>query len=203
MIQENKTWFTGCLHLQHQNIVECLSTWSEPKKSTECRKFATTIEEHDRFIIDNINKYVKPNDTLYLLGDLIFDDKNNLVKYMKAIHCYNVHLLYGNHDDFIKKDRLLITDGVPISSKHLFSSCNYATEIFLSNRVIHVGHYPLEDWRHSGMSSYNFHSHMHGAYHENNRLHKRIDVGWDSSYKYFGIYRPFEMYEAIELSKIN
>lgn len=56
------------------------------------RKEFKSIEEHDNFLIDSINKRVKPTDTLYLLGDVGDLEKARMVNGRKI-------LILGNHDN--------------------------------------------------------------------------------------------------------
>ena len=83
-----KVWmiyFTSDLHFGHnKNFI-----WAS-------RGFSS-IEEHDRIIIDNINKTVKEEDELYILGDIMLEDNNNGIKKLQQIHCKNIYIILGNH----------------------------------------------------------------------------------------------------------
>lgn len=56
------------------------------------------VEEHDRNIIANINKVVAEDDILYILGDLMLNDNDKGVEYLKQIKCQDVRVVLGNHD---------------------------------------------------------------------------------------------------------
>ena len=60
-----------------------------------------TVQLQDDTIIDNINKYVAPNDTLCILGDFCFsrDDKDAMRTYRYRMNCKNIIFIIGNHDD--------------------------------------------------------------------------------------------------------
>ena len=59
------TYITSDLHLGHNQPFVY-----------EPRGFSS-IEEHDAAIIENINKVVGENDTLYILGDLMLNDNES------------------------------------------------------------------------------------------------------------------------------
>ena len=94
-----KTFVTSDLHLQHRKVIEF-----------ERHRFAT-IEEHDEFIIRSLNRYLGPNDTLYILGDIGFrkdGDLHSLGALIRRIECAKKVLVYGNHDHFNEKEALSI-----------------------------------------------------------------------------------------------
>lgn len=61
-----------------------------------------SIEEMDNYIIDNINKKMTRNDTLYIVGDFSYRSKTSPIEYLKAIKPKKV-LILGNHDEWFKK----------------------------------------------------------------------------------------------------
>jgi len=56
-----------------------------------------TIEEQNNLIIRNINKIVKEDDILYMLGDISVD--NSGIKNLEKIKCKNKILIIGNYDE--------------------------------------------------------------------------------------------------------
>ena len=62
-------------------------------------------------LLHNINSIVKPEDTLYLIGDVSFYDKKRNVPIIQAINC-PVVLIVGNHDHGNRRK------GVPYQSIH-------------------------------------------------------------------------------------
>lgn len=54
-----------------------------------------TVTEHDQFVIDRINEVVNPNDTLYLLGDIVIGERGWV--YINQLECRNLVLVPGNH----------------------------------------------------------------------------------------------------------
>lgn len=93
-----------------------------------------SIEEHDEAIITNCNKIVKPDDELWILGDLALGDKYEWDKWISALECNNVHFIIGNHDTNNKInyyiDHGLINEG-------------YASVMKYSKRLsFYLSHYP-------------------------------------------------------------
>lgn len=81
-----KVWITSDLHFGHNQPF-----------LYEPRGFSS-IEEHDKTIIENINNTVMENDTLYILGDLMLNDTEYGMKCLKQIKCQDICVIIGNHD---------------------------------------------------------------------------------------------------------
>lgn len=123
--------FTSDPHLSHKNII-----------SFERKQFKT-IDEHDTFIKYIIQSNVKPNDTLYLLGDVgEMSDKN--IEFWKSLPCKTI-LIRGNHDT--QKGKLLKAFDV-VSDVPIF----YKKRILLSHEPLPVTNETI-----------NVHGHLHGS----------------------------------------
>lgn len=72
----------GDLHLGHE--------------ACALRRGFSSLQEHDQFIVDNINETVNPTDTLILVGDIIVTAAGLPALY--KIHCRHQILVPGNHD---------------------------------------------------------------------------------------------------------
>lgn len=80
------TWFTSDTHFGHQNILK-FCPWNRP---------FSTVEEMDEHLVDVWNRDVKPEDTVYFLGD--FALKFTMVeKYLPRL-LGNIIWIPGNHD---------------------------------------------------------------------------------------------------------
>ena len=86
MLAMPDTWFTAHFHLGHANIIGYSS-----------RPFAT-IEEMDQAILERLNALVKPNDTLYFLGDFCMGSQARVLAYRRRIRCKRIFAVPGNHD---------------------------------------------------------------------------------------------------------
>lgn len=82
----SNVYFISDLHLGHKNIL---------KFSGDLRG-GTTVEEHDEWLVNQINSRVTKRDTLYLLGDhaMTLDGFSKLLELNG-----NIKLVMGNHDD--------------------------------------------------------------------------------------------------------
>ena len=80
-----KYWFTSDMHLGHANIIEFTD---RPFKD---------IEDMNSKLIANWNARVKPNDTIFHLGDFCFHSGLSANSYLKKLNG-NVILIKGNHD---------------------------------------------------------------------------------------------------------
>ena len=132
-------FFTADLHLGHANIIK------------HCDRPFTTVEEMDEHLISAWNKSVRPNDSVYIIGDLIFRSAASPDSYLSKLRGKK-HLILGNHDkDWVKKADM---------SEHFISVERFA-EISDGQHKITLCHYPLMSWNHMAKGSYMIHGHIH------------------------------------------
>lgn len=79
------TFFIADHHFGHRNILLYERTEFE------------TIEQHDRHIIDEHNKIIKPTDIVYFLGDIGFGSMEHLKECLSQMKGRKI-LILGNHD---------------------------------------------------------------------------------------------------------
>lgn len=114
-------WFTSDLHLGHNK-----SFLYEP------RGFKN-IQEHDNAIIENWNKIIRPNDKVYVLGDLMLNDNEAGIEKIKQLKG-QIYVVRGNHDSEIRIN--------------LYNNCNNIIKVtegqFLRYGKYHfyLSHYP-------------------------------------------------------------
>ena len=131
--------FTADLHLGHTNIIK------------HCSRPFSSVEEMDEHLISAWNKSVRPSDSVYILGDLIFRSSASPNSYLSRLRGKK-HLIIGNHDkDWAKKADM---------SKH-FLSVERFVEISNGQHKITLCHYPLMSWNHMAKGSYMIHGHIH------------------------------------------
>jgi calcineurin-like phosphoesterase family protein len=105
-------FFCSDPHYGHSGIVMGTSNWDN---KSGCRPF-DTIEDMNSVLVNNINSVVGKNDILFCLGDWSFgsyktgDNITNIKKFREQIECENVHLIFGNHDCFDKKETEILTE---------------------------------------------------------------------------------------------
>lgn len=90
----------------------------------------TTIEEHDKVLLQRINFKVRPEDTLICLGD--FSQMTGVRRYREQIKCDNVILILGNHDK----------QSVPYYYRCGFSVVCYEIVLKIAGEFVRLRHHP-------------------------------------------------------------
>ncbi|MCX4357540.1 MAG: metallophosphoesterase family protein [Oscillospiraceae bacterium] len=132
-------YYTADFHLGHANIIKYGN-----------RPFSD-VEEMDNALIANRRAVVKPNDDIYVLGDLMFKC-NDPEAYLKQL-TGKIHLIKGNHDTFLKSELL----------ERYFESIDDMTTVADDGRRVFLCHYPLAEWP----SYYRNVIHLFGHIHNN------------------------------------
>ena len=114
-----------------------------------CKRPFNTLDDMNNYIIQKWNSRVSNTDTVYILGDIGFDDKSiNIYKKLNGIKI----LIIGNHDlafiDEIKKSRV-------------FNKIDYTLEIKDSVNDVFLCHYPVVDWPGIDEKSVLLYGHIH------------------------------------------
>jgi calcineurin-like phosphoesterase family protein len=195
---KQNVFFCSDPHYGHSNIVRGTSNWGG---GGSCRDF-DTLEEHDSTLVDNINKTVGVDDILFCLGDWAFGSYNNnenisnLRKFREQLKCKNLHLVYGNHDQEIKRNK--------DNSQSLFSSVGNYLEIVVTDNPMHqsekplkysivLSHYSFNVWDKCHAGSWMLFGHSHGSL--EGVVGKSIDVGFDTHKEF----RPYSFQELKEI----
>lgn len=198
----NKVFFTSDTHFGHGNIMKYshrpgltraeLELLKEEEETGErlLRVSYDSIKRMDDYLLDGINSIVGEDDTLYHLGDFCMGSKSNALnsarRYRNAIKCKNVHLLWGNHDDY--------------SIRSLFSSAMDMRTVKHQGQEIVCLHYAMAIWNKSHRGAWHLYGHSHANAEKNldklmpNR--KAFDVGVDNAAVVLGSYRPFSFEEV-------
>lgn len=124
----------------------------------------------DETILERLNERVKPEDTLYFLGDFAFGDKKNIPAIRSRIACKNIYAIFGNHDEAIRRNANL---------RDLFIVIKDMLHIHVCGVPTTLTHYPMQVWDHSGSGSYNLFGHCHG--HLQECKGRKMDVGVDTN----------------------
>lgn len=151
---KSKIYFTADLHFLHPKIVDI------------CKR-PTTIEEHDKWLLDRFNAIINKNDTLYILGDVSMGNLAKTDKLMDKLHGKKV-LILGNHDNSIRNS----TRFTNISQIKTFNDPEG------KNIHIELCHYPLASWNRRIHGSYHLYGHVHGRF---NNSGLSFDVGVDAN----------------------
>ena len=87
-------WFCSDLHLGHANMYKFTNY-----DGTKCRPW-DNYEEAEEYMIQEFNKVLKPEDTLYCLGDVASKTDRASYFFNSLVPCRRI-LLMGNHDNKI------------------------------------------------------------------------------------------------------
>ena len=79
-------WLTSDCHFSHTNILDY------------CSRPFSNIEEMNEHLIRKYNQFVRPDDVLYILGDIGFDKVPQIRAIIQKLNCKHVILIRGNHD---------------------------------------------------------------------------------------------------------
>lgn len=87
-------WVISDTHFGHENILKFRDENGELIRGS----LFDSVEQMDDYMITQWNRYVKPGDLVYHLGDVFFGDKERFLKNFKKLHG-SKRLVVGNHDD--------------------------------------------------------------------------------------------------------
>lgn len=141
-------WFTADTHFGHANIIKY------------CNRPFSSVEEMDRTMINNWNERVKPDDTVYHLGDFSFKTANRYTDRLNR----NIKFLWGNHDSRSQVE-------------HNVELLGHYYELELNGQLIVLCHYKFEVWNCSHRGALHFYGHSHGTLAGDSQC---VDVGVDN-----------------------
>lgn len=173
--KEPKVWFTSDWHFGHKNVINY------------CNRPYKDVEQMHKALIKIWNKTVKPQDTVYFLGDFSLNPKwsrllvkdLNGKKIMVAGNHDACHISNKKHEKFINKYR---EDG-------WLEVYPYYLHLKLKNNLlVLLSHLPYDDEYDSRYKEYKIddegnwllHGHLHAHYRKNGR---QIDVALDGDMK--------------------
>ena len=114
-------YFTSDLHFCHDRAF-----------MFEPRGF-TNIDDHDKTIIENWNKTITDEDEVYLLGDLMLNDNEKGMSYMRQLKG-KIHIILGNHDTPMRASLYATLPNV--------LEVVHAAQIKYKGKMFYLSHYP-------------------------------------------------------------
>lgn len=194
--KDQRLYFTSDTHYNHANICSATTRWTNAQRLT--REFKS-LDHMNRALVDNINERVGENDILIHLGDWSFGGFESIAQFRKQILCKNVHLVLGNHDHHIQRNKENVQS--LFSSVHEYLYLNVVrpgtTKKDAMDRFSFVCmHYPIASW--NGMNDGVIHLHGHVHLMPDARLHKgkAMDVGCEGNNLY-----PISLSEVLNIMK--
>lgn len=128
-------FYISDLHFGHENVLSL------------CNRPFSCIEEMDEYLIEQWNKVVHRNDTVYILGDVIFRAVQSPAYYLDRLKGEK-HLIIGNHDKFWLGK---------VDVEKYFKSVDWMTVINTGKGKAMLCHFPLLDFE----GKYMIHGHIH------------------------------------------
>lgn len=186
-----KHFFSSDFHYHHKNIVDGTTEWTSKER---CRTFAT-LEEHDETLVHNINKTVGKDDVLYFMGDWSFGGLEFVKEFRDKIYCKTIHLILGNHDHHIEKNRTLtplVMGG--LRTHNLFASVNNYLRKTINGQDMVLSHYSFRTWDKAHKGTWMLHGHSHGTLPPYEQF-KTLDVGIDTHPEF----RPYSFKELEDI----
>jgi calcineurin-like phosphoesterase family protein len=136
-------FFTSDLHFDHANIIKY------------CNRPFSSVEEMRETLIKNYNKVVKPNDTVYNLGDVSMKaNYEQLAHFFSRLNGAHI-ILRGNHDS----DKHFIE----LAKNGIIQSYNEAIGASINGQYIWMSHYAHRVWNLSHRGSWHIYGHSHGS----------------------------------------
>lgn len=173
--EDKNIWTTSDTHYNHKNICRGVTNWRLPDGSVpenQTRDFSS-LDKMNQTIIDNINNVVGQDDILIHLGDWSFGGFEFIQMFRDRIICQEIHLVLGNHDHHIQRDRGNI--------QSLFSSVNDYVELSIGNHNFVLSHYPMSSWNGMNKDWIHLHGHVHLPTDKKFGRGKKMDVGMDGN----------------------
>ncbi len=178
-----KLWFTSDTHFNHANICSATTTWNINNGPTgsNFREFKSLEAMNDR-LVDGINASVGQDDILFHLGDWSFGGFDSIRQFRYRLVCKNIHLILGNHDQHIAKNK----DNV----QEIFSSVHNVLDLIVKWNVgtpiqdeakFMLMHFPIASWDNLARGVIHLHGHVHLPPHRRIGPGKMMDVGVDGN----------------------
>lgn len=178
------SWFISDTHFFHFKILEY------------CNRPFNTIEEHNQALIDNWNSVVKPEDTVFHLGDFCIGGAPKWKEIREQLNGHII-LIMGNHD---WQNRTAGTD-------LLFDYVTQQMRIEIDGRTVYLNHFPFLSFAHWDAEKY-AKEHLHFALSGHTHIRKE-NTGSDAEFiKYYlptqyDVGVDFNNYTPISWEEIN
>lgn len=167
-------WFISDTHWGHKNIIQYSN-----------RPYAD-VEEMNEALIENWNEQVKPEDTVYHLGDFAFMPFRDFSKMLWRLNGH-IQFIKGNHDKVIDQHSTELLRSGKIESIQSY------LEIKPAGQMICLFHYGQRVWNKSHHGSIMLYGHSHGSLPP---FGKSVDVGVDCK-EITHEYRPIHLDEVL------
>lgn len=172
-------FFTSDTHYAHSNICSATTNWTESSNLT--REF-DSLASMNKTLVDNINFLVQEDDILIHLGDWSFGGFDKIEEFRSQINCKNIHLVLGNHDDHISRNKENV--------QRLFSSVQDYLKLDIRRPINKATvekfsfvcmHFPIISWDNMNQKVMHLFGHVHLPPHLRVMEGRAMDVGVDGN----------------------
>ncbi len=175
---DQNLWFVSDSHFGHTNICAGVTNWVGDNTS---RPF-DTLDAMNTRIVDNINEHVAENDILVHLGDWSFGGFDNVERFRSRIVCKTIHLVLGNHDHHIERNKDDIQRLFTSVQNYLYLDVRrYPTKNTAEKFRFICFHYPIASWQGMEDRTIHLHGHCHLPPHLKVGQGRSLDVGMDGN----------------------
>jgi calcineurin-like phosphoesterase family protein len=153
-----KTFFTSDTHFGHANIIKY------------CKRPFASVEEMDNTLIHNWNAVVRPEDTVYHLGDFAVGG-GPAAPYLRRLNG-TIYFCLGNHDKRLRFIKAYLDIELELQDHFAGSYLNddkvkfgipYLREVTVEKQEIVLCHYAMKVWNGSHKGSWQLYGHSHGT----------------------------------------
>jgi calcineurin-like phosphoesterase family protein len=141
-------YFIADTHFDHGNI------------RIFCNRPFSNLSEMNDSMIDNWNRTVTDDDTVFILGDFCWSSGQRYLEFARKLKGKKI-LILGNHD----------FNRLPEDWAGCFEAVYERLEIWIGTTQIVLDHYPMREWNGMQRGSYQLHGHAHNndqrVYHKN------------------------------------
>ena len=131
-------WITSDTHFNHD------------KEFIYKERGFNSVKAMNELIIERWNSYIKPNDIVYHLGDVMMGDLNAGLPLVKSLNG-KIKLALGNHD----------TPQRVAAFSEFFDEIQFGYRTKVGKKVIMLSHYPMLTNNYDKSKTYSFHGHTH------------------------------------------
>jgi calcineurin-like phosphoesterase family protein len=186
-----KIWITSDTHAYHKNICRGTTDWRLPDGSVPVKQTRDFTDEFTMtdIMCNQINDFVGQDDILIHLGDWSFGGFENIKIFRDRVVCQNIHLILGNHDHHIEKNR----DGCRGYFKSVSHYENMMLKLEKETYNFVLMHYPISSWDNLNNGVIHLHGHTHLPTNMRFGKGRRMDVGIDGHPDF----RPYDLVREV------
>lgn len=148
-----KTFFTSDTHFGHANIIKY------------CKRPFDSVEDMDNTLIHNWNAIVRPEDTVYHLGDFAVGG-GPAAPYLRRLNG-TIYFCLGNHDKRLRFIKAYLDIELELQSylndDKVKLGIPYLREVTVEKQEIVLCHYAMKVWNGSHKGHWQLYGHSHGT----------------------------------------